>query len=441
MDDVATLKCMQRPEPIRVAIVGCGWFGNGLAQQLHRIPGVCPALLVDRHQEKALAAYARMGVAKRQIVDIASFRELRLAARSAAQYAVSTDASVLADAADLGIDVIFDATGDLIGGIEAAWSAIAQRIAFVTVSAEMDGTIGLALQRRAREAGTIYSFAGGDQPAVLAGMIDEITQWGLYPRIAGNCKGFLNAHQTPDGVRPYVPDGQNTMKVCSFADGSKQSLEMAVLGNAYGFYPYQRGMRGPTTTKAGIVASFRDVLESAPHERAYVDYVMGIDGVDQGGGVFVIAETDDPDLRRDLKYLKKGDGPYYLFFRDHHLCYLEAPQSVLSAAAGVASMAPEGRYVDVLAVAKRDIPEGTRLDGIGGFDCYGLADAASTCAESGLLPLGLAESAVATRAISKDTPITYDMVALEDSWLADLRSELEAIALPEPMEAIAVAAH
>jgi predicted homoserine dehydrogenase-like protein len=240
--------------------------------------------------------------------------------------------------------------------------------------------------------------------------------------VTGNSKGFLDVHQTPEGVLPFVPKGQDPTKSCSFADGSKQALELCVVANAFGFPPRRRGMFGPTTTKQEIVRSFAGLADLQSESPAFVDYVMGMDGVDQGGGIFVIASREGRHIGPDLEYMKKGRGPNYLFFRDHHLCYLEAASSIAEAALfAVPTLVARDRHADVVAVAKRDLPAGQKLDGIGGFDCYGLIERADVAAAERLLPLGLAELATLRVDVARDIPITYDMVELEDTVVVRLR--------------------
>jgi len=138
---------------------------------------------------------------------------------------------------------------------------------------------------------------------------------------------------------------------------------------------------------------------------------MGIKGIDQEAGVFVVAKREDEFVARDFEYLKKGKGPYYLFFRDHHLCYFEAVRSIAEAALfGVATIPHRKKMADVFAVAKRDIRSAENLDGIGGSCVYGLIDKAQIVRDENFLPVGLSAYSVARKDIKKDTLVTYDMV-------------------------------
>ena len=204
---------------------------------------------------------------------------------------------------------------------------------------------------------------------------------------------------------------QNTSPhmTASFADGTKLNLEMNVVCNATGLTPDRRGMTGVKTDLKHALADFAraGALAGAPT----VCYTLG---GDFGGGVLVIARAPDPHFASPyLRYFKMGDGPDYLFFRPYHLCQFEAP---LSAAEAVlyreATIAPRGRPVaQTVALAKRPLAAGDRLDGIGGFTCYGEIDTAEDA--HGLLPIGLADDVRLTRDVGQGAPVPLDAVELD----------------------------
>jgi hypothetical protein len=99
---------------------------------------------------------------------------------------------------------------------------------------------------------------------------------------------------------------------------------MAVVANAGGMPPAARGMSGVRTTLEAALDDFArlGLLERGP----IVEYTLGIPN-----GVFVIFRSDDPLTQRDLRYLKLGDGPYYLLHRPFVLIHYEAPLSAAEA--------------------------------------------------------------------------------------------------------------
>ena len=441
MHDLLATALAGRPQPLRLAIVGCGWFGRGIARELLRRRNVrLLGLFVRRDLARAealLRDLALMGGPTRSIHRLSGPREDR------AQEAclVSSDLQAIGDLKAL--DVVVDASGDMAAGARAAVTAAECGAHFVTVGAEMDATIGLRLAQFAADHGVVYSVCDGDQPGVLARMIHETRFLGFEVKLAGCGKEYLDIYQTPDGARRYCGDTQNPRKVCSFADGSKQGAELTVVANGFGLRPLVRGMHGPTTQKHSIVATFENLARLSERTGGYVDYTLGSVEPEQGAPVFVIAAHTHEAVQADMRYLKKGNGPLYLFFRDHHLCHFEAASSVLEAVLfQQPTLAATGRYADLVAVAKRDLPAGRRLDGMGGFDCYGVVERAETAAAYGLLPLGLAEFATLEQPVAKDEPIPRAAVDLADNEATRLRGELEQLPLdpprPEPPSATGI---
>jgi predicted homoserine dehydrogenase-like protein len=115
-----------------------------------------------------------------------------------------------------------------------------------------------------------------------------------------------------------------------------------------------------------------------------------------------------------MAYLSMGPGPYYAFYRPYHLASIEAPLTVARAVLDrVSTLEPVARMAEVVAVAKRDLREGERIDGIGGSTVYGVTDSAKVAAAEHMLPLGLAAGATLVRAVGVDQTLTYDDVALD----------------------------
>jgi len=404
--------------PINVAILGAGWYGSGMVQELCLWKGMRPKVLFARRPEQGVDAYLKAGIAKDKVAVVHNGAELKKILKTD-RYAVVDYPEFIYDLE--GVEVVFDATGNILFGAKAALATIAKGIHFVTISSELDSTIGYILKRLADEKGVIYSNSDGDQPGVLSRFIEQVSCMGFSIVVAGNCKGFIDVHKTPDDVARFVRSGHNARMVAAFTDGTKQGMEMSVVANAYGLKPDVRGMHGPRVTKDTIVDTFVNMIS----EEGVVDYTLGIDGINQGSGVFVIAKREGKRIYTDMEYLKKGKGPYYLFFHDHHLCYIESPQSIADAVLfNVATLAPQGRYADVFTVAKRNLKAGEKLDGMGGYMVYGVIDKHMVVRKENLLPVGLAEYAVMKQDIAKDTPITYERVDFAgDNVVLRLRKE------------------
>jgi predicted homoserine dehydrogenase-like protein len=88
-------------------------------------------------------------------------------------------------------------------------------------------------------------------------------------------------------------------------------------------------------------------------------------------------------------------------------------------------VAPRGApVVDVITAAKRGLRAGQVLDGIGGFDCYGLTENAEQCHKEGLLPMSASEGCRLKRDVERDEIIAVDDIELPHGRLCDrLRRE------------------
>jgi predicted homoserine dehydrogenase-like protein len=136
--------------------------------------------------------------------------------------------------------------------------------------------------------------------------------------------------------------------------------------------------------------------------------------------------NDHPIKKKYMSYFKFGEGPLYMFYTPYHLPHMQLPHSVARAVLfNDATLAPIGAPVcDTMAVAKRDLKAGERLDGMGGFTCYGLVDSYDSCRRGDYLPMALSVDCQLKRDIAKDQPISYRDVELPVGRLCDkLRAE------------------
>ena len=91
--------------------------------------------------------------------------------------AITTDSAQLI--ATPGIDVILEVTGNPAAGVAHARLACEHKKHIVMINVEADVLAGPLLTRKAKEAGIIYSMAYGDQPALIAEMVDWARTAGL----------------------------------------------------------------------------------------------------------------------------------------------------------------------------------------------------------------------------------------------------------------------
>ena len=402
--------------PVRVGMVGAGFMGRGIARQLlTAAAGLRLVAIANRHPERARRALADGGAERS--VDVADADALERAAAEGVP-AVTDDPLLLCSGP---IDVLVEVTGTIELAARVALEAIAAGKHVVLMNAEVDGTVGPLLKRRADEAGVVITNADGDQPGVTMNVYRFVRGLGVRPVLCGNIKGLHDPYRNPTTQADFAARwGQDPHMVTSFADGSKISFEQAVIANATGMQVLQRGMLGPTVEPGTPV---RDAAAHFPVDRlldgpGIVDYVVG---AEPGPGVFVLGTHDDPAQRHYLDLYKLGSGPLYCFYSPYHLCHFEVPNTVARAALfGDATIAPAGGpVVEVVTAAKVDLEAGQELDRIGGYLTYGLAENAETARAENLLPLGLAEGAVTRRAVRQDEVLTFDDVDLPEGRLAD----------------------
>lgn len=413
-------------KPIRVAMVGAGVVGRGLVRQITKyVEGMEIVAISNRNLSSAAKAYQDAGVNNFLVVEEAD--QLQGAIRRS-QPAVTENASALCQAE--GIDVVVEVTGSFEFAASVALETIQNKKHFVTVNAEMDGTVGPLLKAYADKAGVVYTNSDGDQPGVVMNLFRSIKGMGLRPVMCGNIKGLQDPYRNPTTQEGFAKKwGIKPFMAASFADGTKISYEQGITANATGMRVAKRGMHGPSVKSGTPIEEtmhlfpLADLLEGP----GIVDYVIG---AAPGPGVFVLATTDDEVQKHYLSMYKMGEGPLYCFYRPFHLCHIEVPSTIARAVLlNEATIAPlAAPMVEVISTAKIDLEAGQTLDGLGGYTIYGQCENADVTRTEKLLPYGVAEGCTLKRDIKRDQVITYDDVQLPEGRLIDrLRTEQEAM--------------
>ena len=424
--DTALQRREAEGRPIRVAIVGAGFMSRGLINQItHSTPGMTVAAVVNRTVAKAERAYVEAGVTGARRVSTLCEAEASLAAG----VPVFTDDHRAVVGAEQ-IDAVVDATGAVEYGCQLAMACIEAGKHLILMNAEVDGTVGPILNLRAQAAGIVLTGCDGDQPGVQLNLVRFVRGIGLRPLVCGNIKGLQDEYRTPTTQKGFAEKwGQDPYMVTSFADGTKVSFEQALVANATGMTVAKRGMVG--MDHRGHIDELTTKYDVSELEElgGVVDYVVGSK---PGPGVFVLAAHDDPKQRHYLNLYKLGEGPLYSFYTPYHLCHFEVPQTVARAVLfGDATIAPLGApTVEVVSVAKRDLEAGDTIDGLGGYDTYGVCEKAEITAAEQLLPMGVAEGCTLRRNVTKDEVLTYGDVYLPAGRMVDRLRAAQATELP-----------
>jgi predicted homoserine dehydrogenase-like protein len=391
-------------QPIRVAIIGIGSVGKGLLYQCGITPGFTCVGIADKNVTKAVEAAKAFGRPYRVVESPGALQD----AIGKGVIAVCNDGTMLARCESA--DVLIEASSAILEGGKFALAALETGKDLVMMNAEADLIYGPYLMRLAQEKGLVYTSCDGDQPGCIRRLIDEIQLWGLELVMAGNIKGFLDRYSNPTQIVPEADKRFLDYKMCAgFTDGTKLCVEMALVANAYDLVTMAPGMRGPRAGRVQEIFNLFDFDAIHASGRGVVDYVLGARPY---GGVFVVGYCDDKYQQSMLGWFpaEVGKGPFYVFDRSYHLVHIEAMKCVAEAFLDrEALLQPtHGFKTNVYAYAKRDLHQGEKLDGIGGYTCYGLIE---NCAENRAhagVPICLAEDVTLRRDIRQDEKILLE---------------------------------
>ncbi len=431
MSLIAKLAARAQTKPIRVGLIGAGKFGSMFLSQVPTIQGLKVAFIADRDMERAKTACRTVGWdAKRMAGTVITRDALNACTRD-------------------DVDVIIEATGNPSAAIAHALAAIGAKKHLVMVSVEADVLAGPLLAARAREKGVVYSMAYGDQPALIAEMVDWARASGFIVAAAGKGTKYLpNYHTlTPADVWTYYGltpaqaslAGMNPQMFNSFLDGTKTSIEMAAVANACGLDVPFDGLSFPPCGVDDLAHVLRPKASGGQLDREGM--VAVVSSLERDGrqvsrdlrwGVFVLLKA--PNKYAAACFSQYGlqvdsTGLYAAMYKPFHLIGLELSISVLNAVLrGEATGTPLEWRADVVALAKRNLKAGDVLDGEGGYTVYGKLVPASRSLAEDLLPIGLAHGVKVKRDMPSGSFVkTGDVLLKEDDLAVKTRREMEAM--------------
>lgn len=427
--------------PIRVGLIGAGRYGTMYLAQARNIPGVHVVAIADINVDRAKGAFDLVDWPGDQI---ASDVEDALANRTTA---IIPDAGPLFDSR---IDVIVEATGNPIVGIDHALRAFAAEQHVMMVTVEADALAGPALARRAEKAGVVYSMAYGDQPALIMELVDWARTSGFDVVCAGKGAKYLEHYHemNPDNVwenwefsKELTDSGQlNPYMHTSFRDGTKAAIEMAAVANAAGLTPSDEGL----TFTPGNVEEIATVCRPAAvggvlaHEGS-VDVMSSVSRAGEWipfntqEGVFVVVKATNKYVSgcfTEYPWHPDPSGQYAALYRPYHYVGLELNISIANAVLrSIPTGSPTGFHGDVVATAKKDLKAGDVLDGEGGYTVWGKLVSAKTSVRKRLLPVALAHHVELKNDVAKGRSVSWDDVVVDErlAQALELRRETEAL--------------
>jgi predicted homoserine dehydrogenase-like protein len=401
--------------PIRVGMIGAGFMGQGLTNQIENsVPGMRMAAIFNRHPQRAVDVYAYSGhegvitTSSQSVFDDLAGKGVPV---------VAEDPFLLSRSPH--IDILIDVTGSVEFGAHVILDAFEHGKSVVLMNAEVDATIGPILRVHARRYGQILSACDGDEPGLQMNLVRWVQGLGLTPRVVCNIKGLQDPYRNPTTQQGWAERwGQNAAMVTSFADGSKISFEQSIVANATGFKVLSRGMsRGEVFDGSVMDTPSLYDIDQLRELGGVVNYTVGPALIK----AYVLAEHPDPKQRHYLELYKMGEGPLYPFWIPYHLVHFETPFSIARVALFRDELAPplDGPVVEVCAVAKRDLKAGEVLDEYGMYTTYGEATNVEEMSAGRYLPEGLVEGCIVLRDIPQDQVLTYDDVTLPPGRIAD----------------------
>lgn len=441
---------VERAGPIRVGVIGAGKFATMFLAQARRTPGLHIMGIADLDPARGTVALTAAGWPA-EAGTATSFAD----ALAAGTTYLTGDAEALI-AAD-GLEVVVDATGSPTAGIRHARLATRHGRHMVMVNVEADVLAGPLLAAEARAAGLVYSLAYGDQPALICEMVDWARASGFDIVAAGKGTKYLPSYHasTPEMVWGHMgisaqeaaAAGMNAQMFNSFFDGTKSAIEMTAVANACDLRVPSDGLSFPPVGVDALPEVLRPSAEGGlleTKEQVEVVSCLERDGSpverDLRWGVYVVFEAGGEYTARcfsEYGMATDASGRTSALYRPYHLIGLELGISVLSA---VLRGEPTGQARDfrgdVVAVAKRALAAGERLDGEGGTTVWGRLMPAADSLAVGALPIGLAHGLTLERPVAVGSAVTFADVRVDpnDETLG-VRREMERVFAPAPGEA------
>ncbi|MEZ5412481.1 MAG: Gfo/Idh/MocA family oxidoreductase [Acidimicrobiales bacterium] len=418
-------------DPVRVGLIGAGKFGSMFLAQVPHSPLEVTAI-ADLDVDRARRACAEVGWSP--------------AAIAACTFTDSADALL----ARPDVEVVVEATGNPVVGVDHALACFAAGKHLVAVNVEADALVGPLLTEAAAEAGVVYSLAYGDQPALVCEMVDWARACGFDVVAAGKgTKHHPTYHaSTPDTIWDHygltaeqaAAAGMNSQMFNSFLDGTKSGIEMCAIANATGLTPAPGGLEFPPCGVDDLPHVLRPTADGGLlHHKGQVEVVSSLERDfrpvfrDLRWGVYVVLEAPSPYAAACFaQYGMHTDasGRYAAMYKPYHLIGLELNISILSAALRSEPTGQARQWAgDVVAVAKRSLRAGEMLDGEGGFTVWGRLMPAADSRALGGLPIGLAHGVELTADVAAGQPVRWSDVAVKEERTAHrLRRRLEASA-------------
>ena len=442
---------------VRAGLIGSGQYGTAVITQARYIPLLKIPIIADVDSQAARLAYHHAGITDDDIA-LCDSRADTMHAMESGKFVVVEDPMLLMD---IPIDVIVESTGVPEAGARHAYEAIQHGKHVAMINKETDAVIGPILKHLADKAGVVYTPVDGDQHGLLIGLVLWARSLGLEVLSGGKARnaeciydpeartvssgrstvGITDAKawaldRIPDGeASRYIPARREIL--ASLPKTANSDLgEMTIAANAIGLVPDTPELHLPVARISEIPEVLCPVEEGGILQtKGTIEIVTCLRQTDDaglGGGVFIVVSCENDYSRMILTtkgLIPNSRGSAAVIYRPYHLCGVETPISILSAAllnvpTGAATVQP---HVDLVAKSNRELKAGTILGGDHSPDIDASILPASSIAAGNPLPLHLLEGNRLSRDVAAETVITEEMVQTpSDSLLWSLRQQQDA---------------
>jgi predicted homoserine dehydrogenase-like protein len=372
----------------RIGIVGTGFIARGLLMALEEPQDLIVSRVLTR----------------RNIHDCPEFPRQDLLTNSVNELIDNTD-------------LVVECSGDVIHATNVADRVISAALPLVTMNSEFHVTTGSYFVNRG-----LITEAEGDQPGCLAALKENIVQMGFRPLVYGNVKGFLNHTPAPDEMRYWSQkQGLSLEMVTAATDGTKVQVEQTLVANGLGAEIATSGLLG--VSSEDLKSGAKTLADEAKRRGCILsDYIILSKSPTR---VFIVAEHDERQSGY-LRYLKFGEGPFYILPQSILLIHLEIAKTIRRVLGGGGALLnnTENPTISVATIAKRPLAPGDTIKrGVGSFDVRGIA---SRIADNpGHIPIGLMANAVVVKPIEPGQVMSFDDVEIPESLALRAWREIE----------------
>ncbi len=439
---------------VRAGLIGSGQYGTAVITQARYIPLLEIPIIADVNPQAARLAYQQAGITDDDIA-LCDSRADTMRAVESGKFVIVEDPMLLMD---IPIDVVVESTGVPEAGAYHAYEAIQHGKHVAMINKETDAVIGPILKHLADKAGVVYTPVDGDQHGLLIGLVLWARSLGLEVLCGGKARNAeciyapeaqtvscgrstVTVNESEVWVLDRIPDGEANRYIparreilAALPQTSNSDLgEMTIAANATGLMPDIPELHLPVVRISEIPEVLCPVEEGGILKtKSAIEMVSCLRKTDEaglGGGVFIVVSCENDYSRMILTtkgLIPNSRGSTAVIYRPYHLCGVETPISILSAAllnvpTGADTVQP---HVDLIAKSNRELKAGTIMDGDHKSDIDAAILPASPIAGDNPLPFHLLDGNRLSIDVAAETMITREMVnSPSDSLLWSLRRQ------------------